>query len=131
MRDRTAALCGQPLVPCAISPSGFLNSNFYLAIFWPHQVLVAAPRLSLVAVHGLLTVVTSLVGEHGLQSARASVVVTLGLWSAGSVVVAHGLRCPVACGFLVPRPAIGPVSPTLTGRFLTAGPSGMSLVQDL
>ena len=56
---------------------------------------------------------------------------TLGLWGTGSVVVAHGLRCPVACGFFVPRPAIGPVSAALTGRFLTAGPSGMSLVQDL
>ena len=56
---------------------------------------------------------------------------TLGLWGTGSVVVAHGLRCPVACGFFVPRPATGPVSAALTGRFLTAGPSGMSLVQDL
>ena len=124
-------LCDQPLVACAISPSGFLKGSFYLSVFWPRWALTATRWLSLVAMHRLLTAVRPLVGKRGLQSARASVVVTLGLWSTGSVVVAHGPRFPVACGFLVPRPAIGPVSPTLTGRFITAGPSGMSLEQGL
>ena len=44
------------------------------------------------------------------------------LWSAGSVVAAHGLSCPTACGILVPRPGIKPMSPTLEGGFSTTGP---------
>ena len=43
---------------------------------------------SLVAAHGLLIMLASLVAEHGLQSS-------------GSVVVAHRLRCPVACGIFL------------------------------
>ena len=39
-----------------------------------------------------------------------------------SVVAAHGLSCPVACGILVPRPGIEPVSPALEGGFFTTGP---------
>ena len=42
-----------------------------------------------------LTVMGSPVAEHGL-------------WSKGSVVVVQGLRCPVACGLLVPQPEIQP-----------------------
>ena len=42
--------------------------------------------MSLVAAHGPLIVVPSLVVEHGLQGALAS------------VVVAHRLSCPAACG---------------------------------
>ena len=49
-------------------------------------------------VRRLLIVVASLVAEHGLLGARASVVVARGVQSAGSVVVAHGLSCSVACG---------------------------------
>ena len=45
----------------------------------------------------------------------------------GSVVVAHGLSCPAACGILVPRPGIEPVSPAQEGRFSTTGPPGKSL----
>ena len=50
-----------------------------------------------------------------------------GAWAAenaGSVVVAHGLSCPGACGNLVPRPGIKPVSPALEGGFLPNGPPG-------
>ena len=50
----------------------------------------------------------------------------LQLWHAGSVVVALGLSCPVACGILVPRPGIEPTSPALEGGFLTTGPPGKS-----
>ena len=39
-----------------------------------------------------------------------------------SVLAVSGLRCPVACGVLVPRPGIEPVPPALEGRFLTTGP---------
>ena len=42
----------------------------------------------LVAVCGLLIVVASLVEKHGL-------------WRLGSVVVAHRLSCPEACGILL------------------------------
>ena len=44
----------------------------------------------------------------------------------GSVVVAHRLRCFVACGILGVRPGIEPVSPALQGGFLTTGPLGKS-----
>ena len=46
---------------------------------------------------------------------------------AGSLVDAHGLSCPVACGILVPRPGIEPASPALEGGFFTTGPPGKSL----
>ena len=36
---------------------------------------------------------------------------------------AHGLSWPIACGILVPRPGIKPMS-ALGGRFLTTGPPG-------
>ena len=36
-----------------------------------------------------------------------------------SLALASGPRCPAACGILVPRPGIKPVSPTLKGEFLT------------
>ena len=50
----------------------------------------------------------------------------LSLWHTGSLVVAHGLSCPEACGILVPRPGIEPASPALEGGFLTTGPPGKS-----
>ena len=37
-----------------------------------------------------------------------------------------GLICPTACGILVPRPEIKPVSSALEGGFLTSGPPGKS-----
>ena len=42
--------------------------------------------------------------------------------------MACGLSCPAACGILVPRPGIEPVSPALEGGFLTTGPPGKSHV---
>ena len=53
-----------------------------------------------------------------------------GVWApeqAGSVVVAHGLSCPMACGILVPQPGMEPMSPTLEGKILTTRPPGRSL----
>ena len=44
-----------------------------------------------------------------------------------SLVVVHGLICPVARGILVPWPGIEPASPGLEGRFLRTGPPGNSL----
>ena len=51
----------------------------------------------------------------------------------------HGLGCPVAHGILVPQPGIEPASSALEGgfffflegRFLTTGPQGKSMGQDL
>ena len=48
----------------------------------------------------LLLAVASLVAERGLQGLRASVAVAPGLWYTGSVVVACGLSCSIACGNL-------------------------------
>ena len=45
---------------------------------------------------------------------------------AGSLVVARGRSCPVACVILVPQPGIEPTSPALEGGFLTTGPPGKS-----
>ena len=54
----------------------------------------------------------------------------LSLWYAGfSLVAAHRLSCPVACGILVPWPGIEPMSPALEGGFLTTGPPGKSQEQ--
>ena len=56
-----------------------------------------------------------LVAAHGL-------LFSCGMWALGhmgSVVAAHGLSCPMACGILVPQPGIKPMSPALEGRFLT------------
>ena len=48
-------------------------------------------------------------------------------WHLGfSLVVAHRLSCPKACGILVPRPGIQPKFPALKGGFLTTGPPGKS-----
>ena len=55
-----------------------------------------------------------------------SVPASLWLWHVGLVVVAHRLSCPVACGILIPRPGIEPMSPALEGWFLTTGPPGKS-----
>ena len=50
----------------------------------------------------------------------------LSLRHAGSLVAARSLSCPTACGILVPRPGIEPVSLALEGGFLTTGPPGKS-----
>ena len=60
---------------------------------------------------------------------RACGLSSCGMWAlecAGSVVAACRLSCPVACGILVPRPGIKPMSPALEGGFLTTGPPGKS-----
>ena len=71
----------------------------YLFIFWLCWVFIAVRAFSLVVVSSL--VVTFLVSEHELKGVLASVTGAPGRWSAGSVVVAHGLSCPVACGIFL------------------------------
>ena len=46
------------------------------------------------------------------------------MWKLSLQFINSGLRCFVACGILVPRPGIEPVSPVLQSRFLTTGPPG-------
>ena len=46
------------------------------------------------------------------------------LGAQASVAEAHGLSCTTACGILVPRPGIEPMSSALVGGCLTTGPQG-------
>ena len=82
---------------------------------------------------GSCTQVFSSCGEQGLLSSCGvwsycggfSCCGAWTLWAWASVVAAHGLRCPVACGIFLDA-GIEPVSPVLSGQFLTTGPSGKS-----
>ena len=69
------------------------------------------------AVRGLLTAVASLDAEHGLQGVWAH-----WLQHVSSDVVGRGISGSIAHDVLVPGPGIEPVSPALTGGFLTTGP---------
>ena len=51
-----------------------------------------------IVAHGFLIVVASLAVEHRPEVTRALVVAAHELYGTGSVVVAHGLCCPAACG---------------------------------
>ena len=61
--------------------------------------------------------------EHGLWSTQAQELQHVGF----SLVAAHGLSFPVACGILVPPSGIEPMTPALESQFLTTGPPGKSL----
>ena len=67
----------------------------------------------------LLSVVLAL-----LIAVAFPVVEAQALVSGASVVGAHELSCPEACG--ISGPGIEPMSPSLAGRFLTTGPLGKS-----
>ena len=82
--------------------------NIYLIFIWLHPALVVAQRIFLVS-GGSFT------AAHGLSS--------YGAWA--SVVAV--LSCSAACGILVSRPGIEPVSPASQAGFLTTGPPGKSL----
>ena len=65
-----------------------------------------------------------LVAEHWLWGAwtstvlaTGSVVAAPGFWNTGSVVVAHGLSCSMACGIFLTRDRT--MSPALAGEFFT------------
>ena len=68
---------------------------------------------------GLLSRCGAWASHHGTQALER-----VGFRSCGVC----GPCCPTACGILVPGPGIEPVSPALTGRFLTIGPRGKSIV---
>ena len=78
----------------------FLKNNIYFifAVLGLHSYMWAFSNcgesdLLFIAVHGLISAVISLVAEHKLQARRLQQ-----LQCPGSVVVAHGLTCPTACG---------------------------------
>ena len=105
------SLMGVPMYgTCCFSLAAFfffkLYLFYFLFIFWLHRVLVAA--------RGIFCC--------GAQALHCSVRASLQLQRTGSVVVARGLSCPAACGILVPRPGMEPVSPALQDGFSTTGP---------
>ena len=73
---------------------------YYLVIylFWLLWVLVVACRIFCCGACGLLVSARGLLSSCGARAQQ--------LQHTGSVVAAHGLSCPVACGILVPRPEI-------------------------
>ena len=105
--------------------------QFCFFFFGLRQVLVAACGIFRAA-HRLFVAARGLLSSCGVRAPGCvgSVVCgtrALSLRHANSVVVAHGLSCPAACGILVPRPGISPMSPALEGRLFTTGPPGKSL----
>ena len=83
------------------------------------SLVVVSRGYSLVVVHEFLTAVAFL-AEHGLLGDQASVAATHGLSSCGAWALDALLHLSL------PGPRIKPVSPALTGRFLTTGPPGNS-----
>ena len=100
--------------------SSFFKKNYlfiFLAVLGLRCCVWAFSRcgergLLFIAVHGLLIVVASLV-DHGLQAHRLS---------------SFGARAQLFRGtWDLPRPGLEPVSPALTGRFITTAPPGKPL----
>ena len=60
---------------------------------------------------------------------QASIVAAWGLWSTGSVVVAHGLSCSVACG-IFPDQGSNLLSLALVGGFFTTEPPGKPVTKE-
>ena len=65
------------------------------------SLVVESGGYSLDVVHGFLIGEASLVMEHRLWDMQVSVVVTPSLKSTGSIAVAHGLSCSLACGIFL------------------------------
>ena len=103
----------------------FFFFNFYLFIYlfiylWLCWVFVSVRGLSLVAASG---------GHSSSRCAGLSLSRPLLLWSTGtrrtgSVIMAHGPSCSVACG-IFPDQGLNPCPlPALAGRFSTTAPPG-------
>ena len=101
--------------------SNFLKINLFIfyIYLWLCWVFVSVRGLSLVAASGG----HSSSRYTGLSLSRPLLLRSTGSRCAGSVVVAQGLSCSVACGNL-PRPGLEPMSPALAGRFSTTAPPG-------
>ena len=92
----------------------FFKINYFILFiyFWLCWVFVATHGLSLVGASrgcsslwcvGFSWWLLLLRSTGSSLGTGASVVVARGLWSAGSVVVAHGLSCSMACGIFPDR----------------------------
>ena len=92
-----------------------LRLGMWDLLLWHGLFFVSCPGFSLVVVCGFS------LSSCGAQAPGR----------VGSVVVAHRLSCPGACGILVPRPGIEPASPALEGGFFTTGPPGKSPLRGL
>ena len=101
----------------------FFKKNYLFIYFWLRWVFVSVRGLSLVATSR---------GHSSSRCTGLSLSRLLLLWStgsrrAGSVVVAHGPSCSVACG-IFPDQGLEPVSPALAGRFSTTAPPGKPMM---
>ena len=99
---------------CALHSNGF-HLFLPLLFIWLHGVFIAVCRLSLVAGSGAHASLYS-----GFSCYRAQV-----RGKQASVVVGHGLSCPMSCGIFQDQ-GIRPLAPALSGGFLTTGPPGKS-----
>lgn len=86
----------------------------------PHGGSLLRHAGSFIAVHRLSSCGTLAPERLGFSGCRVQT--SLQLWRVGSAVVVCGLRCPAACGILVPRPGMEPSPPALQGGFLITGP---------
>ena len=96
----------------------FFKFIYLFIYFWLCWVFVSVRGLSLVAASGGHSASRC----AGLSLSRPLLLRSTGSRRAGSVVVAHGPSCSVACG--LPRPGLEPMSPALAGRFSTTAPPG-------
>ena len=86
----------------------YIKKKLYLFIFGCTGSSLVH-RLSVVAASGgysLLGCMGFSVWQSVGLSIRTSVVVAHRFCRTGSVVVVHGLSCPLACGILVPQPGV-------------------------
>ena len=98
-------------------------SSFFIYYFWLCWVFVAAPGLSLVAVSGVYS--SSRRASFSLQWLLLLRRMISRL--VGSVVVAHGLSCSVACG-IFPDQGSNPCALALAGGFFTTASPGKPLI---
>ena len=91
-------------------------------------------KVNATILHALFKTIFVCTGSSFLAHGLALVMVCKGLlllWNmsseeVGSLLVAHGLSWPAACGLLGPQPGIEPTFPALEDGFLTTGPPGKS-----
>ena len=79
---------------CSVPESGHMSLlSLFCCSICGFSLVAVSRSYSLAVVFGLLIVAASLVAEHRLPGAQATVAV-----HTDSVLVVHGLGCPVACG---------------------------------
>ena len=79
---------------CSVPESGHMSLlSLFCCSICGFSLVAVSRSYSLAVVLGLLIVAASLVAEHRLSGAQGTVAV-----HTDSVLVVHGLSCPVACG---------------------------------